>query len=64
MTIEQITKKMPVGAKVKYFPLLINKSVFTEHEVRSEPWTLGHGEIVIKVSNKSGGVSIDHLELI
>lgn len=35
----------------------------TETVIESEPWKLGHGEMVCKVKGKSGGVSISHLEL-
>lgn len=33
-------------------------------EIISEPWSLGHGEVVCKVKDISGGVSIRHLDLI
>jgi len=32
--------------------------------ITSEPWALGHGAIVCKIAGKSGGVSIDHLDMI
>lgn len=56
-------QQLEIGQKVKYFPLLSNKSEFTEHEVRSECWEVC-GEQVVKVTGKSGGVSIKHLELV
>jgi len=63
MNIEETKKKFPIGQKVKYFPVkCIDR--FSEHEIRSEPWALGHGDIVIKVTGKTGGLSIDHLVLI
>lgn len=64
MNIEQANNTFPIGTKVKYYPLVSNKENFTEHEVQSEPWELGHGDIVMKVSDKSGGVCIEHLEAI
>lgn len=30
--------------------------------ISSEPWELGHGDVVCKVEGKSGGVSISHLD--
>lgn len=52
-----------VGTKVKYYPVLSNKDFFTEHEVISECWQVCD-ETVVKISGKSGGVSINHLEAI
>ncbi|MGI2931910.1 hypothetical protein [Vibrio fluvialis] len=62
ITVEQASKKFPVGAKVKFFPIAgIDK--FEETEVTSEPWCLC-GETVVKVKCRAGGVSANHLELI
>tara|TARA_B100000809_G_scaffold259295_1_gene304032 strand:- start:2670 stop:2852 length:183 start_codon:yes stop_codon:yes gene_type:complete len=52
-----------LGTKVKYYPILSNKSVVSEHEIVSECWAVC-GETVVKISGKSGGVSINHLEAI
>ena len=32
--------------------------------IASDPWELGHGDVVCKVAGKSGGVCISHLDLI
>lgn len=61
-TIPEATKEFPVGAKVKYYPLIANKKNFLEGAVTSEPWIVC-GEVVLKVSGTVGGLSIDHLEL-
>lgn len=50
----------PVGTPVKYFPIM-SESKHVDCEIRSEPWRLGHGAIVVKVTGKAGGVSVDHL---
>jgi len=63
MNIETIKQKFPIGQKVKYYSIKGFDS-FTEHEIRSEPWALGHGDIVIKVTGKTGGLCVEHLELI
>lgn len=55
-------KSLAIGAKVKYYPLLKDKSNFTVHEVRSDCWDLC-GEMVVKITGKSGCVSVEHLEL-
>ncbi|TMP70225.1 hypothetical protein CWB76_11390 [Pseudoalteromonas sp. S1609] len=57
------TQQIQMNAKVRYYPLLKNKDVFTEHVITSECWEVC-GETVVKISDKSGGVSIEHLELI
>ena len=58
-----ISQQLKIGQKVKYFPLLSNRRKFTEHEVRSQCWDVC-GETVVKITGKSGGISIKHLELI
>ncbi|SKA56541.1 hypothetical protein [Enterovibrio nigricans] len=62
-TVEEAAKAFPVGSKVKYFPLLRDKSTFHEGEVRSEPWMVC-GCVVISVTGKPGGLDVDHLELV
>lgn len=59
MKLNQLT----IGTKVKYFPLLKDKSTFTEHTITYEPWVIC-GEFVVKLSGKSGAVSVEHLEVI
>jgi hypothetical protein len=51
---------LPIGSAVKYFPVQ-GEPECRECEIRSEPWRLGHGAIVIKVTGRAGGVSVDHL---
>jgi len=63
MIFDRARAEFPIGTKVLYYPLLDEKEVFTEHTVRSEPWALGHGEIVVQISGKAGGVSLDHLRV-
>jgi hypothetical protein len=61
MTAEDATLLFPVGTKVKYFPIF-GEPNYEQTEIRSEAWALGHGELVIKIEGRSGGVSISHLE--
>lgn len=59
--IEAARVKFPVGSSVIYTPVM----GWPEREqstVRSLPWALGHGAIVVKIEGRAGGVSIDHLE--
>lgn len=62
VTIEQATQQFPVGAKVRFFPIM-GEATFEEAEVRSEPWQLGHGQVVVKITGRAGGVCIEHLQL-
>ena len=66
MTLEEIANKFPVGTPVRYFPMGDDIGEHVDTVVRSEPWTLGQGDIVIKVDGKSGGVSTEphHLHLL
>ncbi|MDR5655229.1 hypothetical protein [Ruixingdingia sedimenti] len=53
----------PIGRRVRYYPV----SGYSEHvesAIRSKPWALGHGAIVIAIEGKAGGVYITHLEVI
>ena len=49
--------------RVRYYPIdpdISDNFILTK--IRSEPWQLGHGEWVVKVEGKAGGVSISHLK--
>jgi hypothetical protein len=32
-----------------------------EHVIASDPWQLGHGDWVVKLKDKSGGVGVDFI---
>jgi ribosomal protein L37AE/L43A len=57
-----VPKLLP-GDIVTYEPLLRegNKLLTV---ARSEPWRLGHGEPVISVDGKTGGLCMDHIEVV
>lgn len=61
MNIEEARNKFPMGSVVKYFPVM-GESHHLVATVRSVPWSLGSGQIVLMISDKSGGVSVNHLE--
>jgi hypothetical protein len=61
ITLEQAAERFPVGAKVKFYPVS-GEAKFQEAEVRSEPWALGHGQVVLKITGITGGVCVEHLE--
>jgi hypothetical protein len=60
MIIKEFSERFPIGTKVKYFPIKgING--YVETEITSEPWVLGHGEAVVKIKDRRGGVCVSHL---
>lgn len=55
--------RFPMGRRVRFYPVA-GKAGHEETKVRSKPWMLGHGVIVVAVEGRVGGVLIDHLEVI
>jgi hypothetical protein len=53
----------PVGTQVRYYPL-IGEGEFVETKTRSPAWSLGCGEPVVSLEGKSGGFSLDHLQIV
>jgi hypothetical protein len=63
MKIEEIK----VGTPVIYWGIITEKGERLhplKTVITSEPWALGHGEVVCKVAGISGGVAISHLDTI
>ena len=58
-----VENALPVGRAVRYYPI-DGEQDHVVTAVRSAPWVLGHGCIVIKVTGISGCVAVDHLEVI
>lgn len=63
MTAEDASNMFPIGTEVKYFPIF-GEDKYEKTKVRSDAWALGHGELVIKVNGRAGGVAISHLEFL
>ncbi len=57
--IAKAVQDFPIGQRVRYFPVSGRPEAIPA-EVRSEPWELG-GRIVVLLTGKTGGVSVDHL---
>ncbi len=60
MNAETWNTRHPIGTAVRFYPVRGRD----EHEVtktRSVAWTLGHGDAVVAVEGRSGGVAIDHI---
>lgn len=58
--LELVGRDFPIGCRVRYWPVAgdLENSL---HNVRSVPWRLGHGAIVLKITGKAGGILHTHL---
>ncbi|WP_051644633.1 hypothetical protein [Labrenzia sp. DG1229] len=61
MSLAQAEREFPLGTKVRYFPLAGSKN-YSDHTIRSQPWELGHGQVVVLITFKSGCVAVEHLQ--
>ncbi|MBS3893061.1 hypothetical protein [Serratia marcescens] len=61
ISVEQFNTRFPVGALFRYYPVR-GQSECCQVISRSEAWALGGGEVVVRVNDRSGGVSVEHLE--
>jgi hypothetical protein len=52
----------PIGTECVYYPIKpFCKDEAFPTRIRSEPWVLGHGAVVVAIEGKAGGVSIEHI---
>lgn len=63
MNETEFNNKYPVGTPVRYHPV-IGQPEYVETETRSEAWTLGNGQVIVKVKGRAGGVSIAAIEAV
>jgi hypothetical protein len=63
MTAEQWNEKYPMGTPVLYYPVR-GDDFHRTTETRSEAWTLGHGDPVVKIVGQTGGVALWALRII
>ena len=61
LSVQEFEKRYPIGTTVAYHPV-IGQQKFQATRIRSKPWTLGNGQIVVEVDDVSGGVSIAAIE--
>ena len=61
MNETEFAKKYPIGAPVNYHPV-IGQPEFRAVSIRSLPWMLGSGHMVVKVTGIAGGVSCAAIE--
>ena len=58
MNAQEWNKQFPIGTAVLYHPI-IGEPECEESKTRSEAWELGHGESVVKIEGRTGGVCLD-----
>lgn len=62
MTAEEWNKRHPVGTPVRFETY--RGGPIEESRTRSEAWELGHGEPVVKIEGRAGGVCLDFLTVV
>lgn len=66
ISVDQFNAQYPVGTPFTYFPFKTEAAVDNDAafpvETRSEAWALGHGDVVVSVTNVTGCVDITHLK--
>ncbi|WP_432321813.1 hypothetical protein [Yersinia enterocolitica] len=61
LSAEIFNQKYPVGSRFNYFSV---KGIPDSVEVvtRTEAWALGHGDVVVSVNGRAGGLHIEHMK--
>lgn len=55
----------PIGTPCRYYPVLpCAEDDFHVSAIRSQPWVLGHGDVVVAIEGFSGGKSIKHIMIV
>ncbi len=60
--LEEAKERFPVGTPVHYYPIMGEETRVAEW-VRHEPWILSGHTVVLKISNQTGCVDVDHLQV-
>ncbi len=60
--LEDAVKRFPVGTPVYYYPIM-GEATRRAEWVRHEPWILSGHSVVLKISNQTGCVHVDHLQV-
>ena len=62
MICAQFAAQAPIGTPCRYYPVKpFDARDAIDSKIRSEPWVLGHGAVVVAIEGKAGGVSIEHI---
>lgn len=60
LELVEVAQRFPVGMRVRYWPAS-SQPEFVVTTVRTEPWRLGHGRIVLSLDGRSGGVRVSNV---
>ena len=60
---EEFNRDHPVGSRVRYYPIR-RRAEHLDTETTSPAWALPSGYAVVSVRGISGGVSLDHIEVL
>ena len=64
LTTQEFASRAPIGTPCVYYPTKPFRPDEALHtHILSEPWELGHGQVVVKVEGKAGGVCVEHVVL-
>lgn len=63
MTADEWNGTHFVGTPVRYWPG-VREGEGILSKTRSPAWELGHGEAVVLIEGKSGGVALSHVEVV
>lgn len=63
VTAAHWNERYPIGTRVRFTPVR-GRPETEESRTRSEAWELGGGIPVVKIEGRTGGVALDHLEVI
>jgi hypothetical protein len=59
---EQFAAAAPIGTACLYYPTKpFQRDQAKQAKICSEPWVLGHGQVVVKIDCIAGGVAIEHI---
>lgn len=61
--VAKFAARAPVGTPCVYYPIKpFDRSEAVQTRIRSEPWILGHGAVVVMIEGRAGGVSVEHIK--
>lgn len=63
ITAEDFNKKYPVGTKVRFYPIK-GEAGYVDTVTRTPAWKLGNGKVVVSCKGHTGGLSIEHIEIL
>lgn len=63
ISANEFNEQYEVGQEVAYFPVT-GEQEFLQTKTRTPAWELGHGEPVVSVNGRNGGVCLSNVEIL